>query len=316
MEVIENWGEGPVALGRRRCAFTIGAFDGLHLGHRAVMAALARAAGRLRAASLVLTFEPHPLSVLAPAAAPPLLTTLAQKAEVLAGWGVDVLGVLRFNRDMATLEPVKFLNQYLGKWVEPAGAVLGPDFSFGRGGAGDSATLAAWLAQASPRAKVEVVAPAAGADGQYSSSQVRQDLKSGLVAIAAQALGRPYRLAGTVAHGQARGRLMGFPTANLGDITQLVPGPGVYATRAVLAAGTFPSMTSIGYNPTFGERPMTVETHILDFGDFIYGQPMAVDFAAKLREMAKFRSAEELAAQLRADAGAARKALWEKSGDR
>ena len=308
MELILNWEEQPPR-DRFRAAFTIGVFDGLHLGHKALIDLVIKNADRLKAKSLVLTFEPHPLAVLAKEAAPPVLTTLEQKAEVLESWGLDCLGVLRFSKDMAATAPQKFLFQYLGKFIDPAAVVLGPDFSFGQGARGDAGTIAEWLAQTSPKAKVTVVDPLAGANGFYSSSQIRQDLKSGLVESAAKALGRPYRLYGTVVHGQARGRTMGFPTANLGQIRQLVPEPGVYAVKVTLDGQTYGGMTSIGYNPTFGEQPMTVETNIFDFDRFIYGQPMSIDFLTRLRSMIRFKSLEQLALQLEKDRVNALKAI-------
>ncbi|UQZ88252.1 riboflavin biosynthesis protein RibF [Deltaproteobacteria bacterium Smac51] len=311
MEFIENWElqslrESSV---RPKTVFTIGVFDGLHLGHRHVIDMVIKSAARLKAQSLVLTFEPHPLEVLAKNAAPPILTTIGQKAEVLESWGLDRLGVLRFNKDMAALEPVKFLNQFLGKFIDPAGVVLGPDFSFGRDATGNADTVAQWLGRTSPKAAVNIVTPLSDVNGEFSSSQIRQDLKSGLVEIAGRALGRPYRLAGVVEHGQARGRTLGFPTANLGAIRQLIPEPGVYAVLARLGGDVYQGMTSIGYNPTFGEQPMTVETNIFDFHDFIYGQEMSIDFMARLRAMIKFQSVEQLVAQLGQDRAGAIRAL-------
>ncbi len=307
MEFIENWGQEDSrgAGGRARTVFTLGVFDGLHLGHRLLIDTVIKAAGRLRAQSLVLTFDPHPLEILAKSAAPPVLTTCAQKAEILAEWGLDRLGILRFDKDMAALEPTRFLNQFVGKWTDPLLAVLGPDFSFGRNAAGNEKVMAKWLAENNPRAKVEVIEALSGAEGQFSSSHIRQALKNGLVEIAGRAMGRPYRLAGVVEHGAARGRQIGFPTANLGGFSQLAPAPGVYAVMALVGGAAYPAMTSIGANPTFGERRMTVETHIFDFHDFIYGREMSIDFAARLRDMTKFKSADELTAQLGQDKSAA-----------
>ena len=300
MELIQNWEEQPAGE-RFRAAFSIGVFDGLHLGHRFLIDLVIKNAARLKAQSLILTFEPHPLAVLAKEATPPVLTTLEQKAEVLESWGLDRLGVLRFSKEMAAIPPQKFLFQYLGKYIDPVAAVLGPDFTFGQGAKGDAGTIAEWLAQTSPKAKVTIAEPRLGPDGLYSSSQIRQDLKSGLVESAAKALGRPYRLYGSVVHGQARGRTMGFPTANLGGIKQLIPEPGVYAVLVNIDGQTFGGMSSIGYNPTFGEQPMTVETNIFDFDRFVYGQSMSIDFMARLRAMIRFKSLDQLVLQLEKD---------------
>ncbi|MDR1044679.1 MAG: bifunctional riboflavin kinase/FAD synthetase [Candidatus Adiutrix sp.] len=308
MELISNWAEQNASL-RPRAAFSIGVFDGLHLGHRALIDTVIKNAARLKAQSLILTFEPHPLQILAPAAAPPVLTTLEQKAEILEAWGLDRLGVLRFTREMAAVEAQKFLYQFLGKFIEPAAAVLGPDFNFGKDAKGDAASIEEWLNQSNPKARLSIVEAIAGQNGLFASSQIRQDLKSGLVESASRSLDRPYRLLGVVKHGQARGRTMGFPTANLGCIRQLIPDAGVYAVRVNLEEQVYAGMTSIGYNPTFGEQPMTVETHIFDFERFIYGQRLSIDFIARLRSMIRFESPEQLASQLDKDRANARKAL-------
>lgn len=299
MELILDW--SVPTLERERAVFSIGMFDGLHLGHKSLIDMVVAEAAHLKAQSLVLTFEPHPLEILAKQAAPPLLTTLGQKAEILASWGVDRLGVLRFTKEMANLEPHKFLMQYLSKHIEPQMVVLGADFSFGKGGKGGSEHIVRWLEQTAPKARLVRAEPLSGPNGPYSSSQIRQDLKSGLVENVARSLGRPYRLAGEVVHGLARGRILGFPTANMGDIKQLIPEPGAYAVNVHILDEVYQGMTSIGYNPTFGEQPMTVETNIFDFDKYIYGQAISVDFMARLRPMVRFKSAEQLVEQLEKD---------------
>jgi riboflavin kinase/FMN adenylyltransferase len=310
MELISDWGR-QVSDARPRTVFTIGVFDGLHLGHRAIIDLVLKQAARLKARALVLTFDPHPLAVLAPNAAPPLLTTVEQKAEILAGWGLDCLGVLNFTRELAETEPLKFLNNQVAKFIDPAAVVLGQDFAFGRDAQGGPETIRQWLAGLNPRAGLIQIEPVAGDSGLLASSQIRQDLKDGLVERAAQDLGRCYRVNGIVIHGQARGHGLGFPTANLGQIRQLVPGPGVYATRVRLNGQIWPGMTSIGYNPTFGEKSLTVETNILDFDRFIYGQDLTLGFVARLRPMVRFESVEQLARQLAQDRDNARELLEE-----
>lgn len=308
MEFIKNW-QGQKLFDRPRCALSLGVFDGLHLGHRHIVNSLIESATALKALSLLLTFEPHPLEVLAKAAAPPLLTTVEQKAEILADWGLDRLGVLRFDRQLASLEPLEFLDQLIGKFVEPAAVILGPDFRFGQGAKGGFEEIRLYLAAKFPRSQLSVVSPQSNEEGLYASSRIRQDLKNGLVESAGRALGRPYRLSGLVEQGQARGRLLGFPTANLGQIRQLIPGPGVYATWALVEGERYGAMTSIGYNPTFGERPMTVETHIFEFQRSLYGQRLAIDFKACLRPMRRFKNTSELVEQLKADRQKALKTL-------
>jgi riboflavin kinase/FMN adenylyltransferase len=305
MELIPDWGRQPSGP-RPRTVFTIGVFDGLHRGHRGLINLALKEAARLKARAMVLTFAPHPLAVLAPDAAPPLLTTVEHKAAVLADWGLDCLGILSFSRELAVTEPLKFLSHLVARFIDPAAVVLGPDFAFGRDAQGGPETIRLWLAGLSPRARLLQVEPVAGDSGLLSSSQIRQELKEGLVERATRDLGRHYRLSGTVVHGQARGRALGFPTANLGRIRQLVPGPGVYATRVHLDGRAWPGMTSIGHNPTFGDKGLTVETNILDFDQFIYGKNLDLDFVARLRPMIRFESAEHLARQLDQDRESAR----------
>ena len=308
MEFIADW-ERQASQSRLKTCFTIGVFDGLHLGHKFIIDAVIKNAAALKARSLVLTFEPHPLEVLAKAAAPPVLTTIEQKAEILKTWGLDRLGVLRFNKEMAATEAQKFLNQFIGKFIEPAGVVLGSDFTFGKDAKGNPETIKEWLDKCSVKPRFTIAKPQSNADGRYSSSQIRQDLKNGLVENAAKALGRPYRLYGTVVHGLARGRNLGFPTANLGEMTQLIPEPGVYAVRVNVEGESYPAMTSIGYNPTFGDHPMTVETNIFDFNRFIYGLNISIDFMTRLRSMIQFKSVDQLTGQLEQDRQSALTAL-------
>lgn len=300
MELITNWEDQHIDE-RPKTAFTIGVFDGLHLGHKYIIDQVIKNAAKLKAQSLVLTFEPHPLAVLAKEATPPTLTTIEHKCELLESWGLDRLGILRFSREMAATEPHKFLNQYIGRFIDAASIVLGPDFRFGKDAKGDPEAVEAWLKSVSPKARLTIVEPKSNDDGTFSSSQIRQDLKNGLVESAAKALGRPYRLYGEVVHGLARGRLLGFPTANLGGIEQLIPEPGVYAVMANIDGESYPGMTSIGYNQTFGEQPLTVETNIFGFERFIYGQKMSIDFIARLRAMVRFKSVEQLTVQLAKD---------------
>jgi len=313
MELITDW-EHHQAVERMQTVFSIGVFDGLHLGHKHLVDMVIKKAAKLKVASLVLTFDPHPLEVLAPTAAPPALTTLQQKVEILSDWGLDRLGVIKFNREVASISPQNFLFQFLDKFIDPVVAVLGPDFTFGQGAKGNAETIIDWLGRTNPKARVLIADPRRGKDGVYSSSQIRQNLKSGLVELAAKSLGRPYRLQGRVIHGQARGRNLGFPTANLGHIHQLIPAPGVYAVRVNLDDGVYGGMTSIGFNPTFNSgipesQPLTVETNIFDFDRFIYNQELSLDFMVNLREMIRFKSPEQLVRQLEKDRQNAQLAL-------
>ncbi|KXS55803.1 MAG: hypothetical protein AMR96_06220 [Candidatus Adiutrix intracellularis] len=306
MELIDNWGQQATGI-RPRTVVTLGVFDGLHLGHQGIIYSVVKSAAKLKAQSLVLTFDPHPLQILAKNVAPPLLTTVQQKAEVMAALDLNRLGVLRFTREMAAIEPLIFLNLYLTKFIEPVAVLLGPDFSFGKDARGDAKTIRAWLHANNPKASLTVVESIGNEQGIFASSQIRQNLRDGLVENAALALGRFYRLTGRVVHGLARGRQLGFPTANLGQIKQLIPGLGVYATRVVIEGITYDSMTSIGYNPTFREKMQTVETNIFDFDHFIYNRELSIDFVARLRTMVNFNSVGQLVCQLEQDKEMARR---------
>jgi riboflavin kinase/FMN adenylyltransferase len=287
---------------------TIGVFDGLHLGHQHLIKETLRRAAALKAESLVLTFEPHPMAVLSPGSDPEILTTFRQKTSFLEEMGLDRLGCLVFDEELRGLSPQSFLSQAILKQVEPLEIVIGPDFRFGRNAEGHLGMLKDW-----GKINKAVITPAelqAGRDElSYSSSHIRSLLKIGLVDSAALSLGRPYRLSGEVVTGAARGRALGFPTANLGAAQQLIPGPGVYAVKAFLRGQTLNGMTSIGHNPTFGSKSLTVETFIFDFNDDCYGEALEIDFIAHLRGMVRFEGPGKLVEQLKADEKAARAVL-------
>ena len=285
----------------------IGVFDGLHLGHQHLVGQVIEAARRQKAASVVLTFDPHPLALLSSSKAPETLTTFEQKAEILEGMGLDILGRLRFNDALRQTGPAEFLREAVEAKVELAEIVLGPDFRFGRNAEGHAGMLRDWAK--GQGALVTEIGLVKGLDVVYSSSHVRSLLKVGLVDSAAISLGRPYRLAGKVVPGAARGRQLGYPTANLGDVAQLIPAPGVYAVRTRLRGQILQGMTSVGHNPTFANQYLTVETYLFDHeGDF-YGESLEVDFKGHLRGMVKFDGVEGLIKQLGDDERGARELL-------
>jgi riboflavin kinase/FMN adenylyltransferase len=304
MNVIRDWaGHRPPK--RPRAVLTVGVFDGLHLGHQRLIGEVVGRARRLAASSVVLTFDPHPMAILSKA--PEVLTTFEQKAEILAGLGLDVLGRLEFDEAMRMTGAERFLRDFLEAKLEPVEIVVGPDFRFGRDAEGHVDQIRDWARRV--RARVTEIELQKGRDVIHSSSHVRSLLKLGLVDAAALSLGRPYRLAGRVVAGAARGRRLGFPTANLGDVAQLIPGPGVYAVRARLRGGFHPAMTSVGHNPTFAGQYLTVETCLFDFRDDFYGEILELDFVGHLRGMVKFDGEAALVRQLEADERAARALL-------
>ncbi|MDR2141241.1 MAG: bifunctional riboflavin kinase/FAD synthetase [Deltaproteobacteria bacterium] len=293
-----------------RTVMTIGVFDGIHLGHQFLIQRVIDRAKALGATSLVLTFEPHPLVVLSPAGAPEILTTFDRKAEILGELGLEALGLLRFDQTLSDMRALDFLNQVIAARLKLLEIHIGPDFRFGRGAEGHMATLRDWGRQLDPPVKARSIQQIKGPrEETYSSSHIRGLIKVGLVEEAAGILGRTYRISGVVETGQARGRLLGYPTANLGQVPQLIPGPGVYATRVILGALTFHGMTSVGYNPTFSSRILTVETYIFDFSEDCYGEKLEVEFVARLRGVIRFDSAESLVRQLGEDEKMARALL-------
>jgi riboflavin kinase/FMN adenylyltransferase len=308
MLIIDDWAAYRPET-RLRSVLTIGVFDGLHLGHQWLISRVKDRAADTGSGSVVLTFEPHPLALLSAAAAPEILTTPAQKAEVLESLGVGVLGRLRFDERLRETGPLEFLRDMIAAKVEPVELIVGPDFRFGRGAEGDIALLRDW-ARGQKAVVTEIELQKARKNVVFSSSHVRSLLRSGQVDLAAKSLGRPYRLSGLVVPGAARGRRLGFPTANLGETTQLIPGPGVYAVLARLRGRFHQGMTSVGHNPTFANQYLTVETCLFDYdgGDF-YGESLEVDFIGHLRGMVKFEGPDDLIRQLREDERGARELL-------
>jgi riboflavin kinase/FMN adenylyltransferase len=307
MRLFDDW-LSQASPGQAKEVMTLGVFDGLHLGHRYLMSQVAERAKRLGLLSLALTIEPHPLAILAPSAAPELLTTFGQKAQALEGLGISSFGRIRFSQELCSVPAQAFLDDILAPRLNLAEILVGPDFRFGRGALGDFELLEKW-SQSRGVGLRAVPLQMAPLGETYSSSRIRGLLKAGSVETAAALLGRPYRISGTVERGLARGRGLGFPTANLGGIPQLIPGPGVYAVRAGLRGLSLPAMTSVGHNPTFSGQYLTVETYVFDFSDDFYGEAMEIEFAGRLRGMVRFDSPEALVAQLRADELSARKLL-------
>jgi riboflavin kinase/FMN adenylyltransferase len=273
---------GDVRPRPRRVA--VGEFDGVHLGHREVIAG----------SDTVLTFEPHPLAVIRPEAAPRLLTSLDAKVELIAGLGVQELVVIGFDEVFAAQTPSEFIDQVLMAKLCATHVSVGENFRFGHGAQGDTDMLGA-----DPRFDTRVVR-LVEVDGEIvSSSHIRALVSAGDVEHAARFLGSPFQMRGEVMHGDQRGRLLGFPTANIIPDEELVcPGHGVYAARAdgICAA------VSVGVRPTFGTgRAVLVEAYLLDHDEDLYGRTLRVDFISRLRGERRFDTAEALVEQMRID---------------
>ena len=290
-------------------AVTVGNFDGVHLGHQALVATARRQAGAVHGPAVVVTFDPPPHRVLHPDSGPPRppLTTLEHRAELLHVAGADHVVILRTGPALLALSPEAFFEDILIRQLGAKAAVEGYDFRFGRGRAGTTETLRQLCA--SRNLAFEEVPPLHHAGATVSSSRVRAAIVGGDVRLAAELLARPYRIEGRVVEGARRGRTIGFPTANLEGIPTVLPGNGVYAVRSYLDSRMVPGAANVGPNPTFGEDARKIEVHLIDFSGDLYGERLAVEFIARLRETRPFGGVEELTAQLKRDVEEARRIL-------
>lgn len=277
-------------------AVAIGVFDGVHRGHRAVLAALVEDG----LASAVLTFEPHPLSVIAPEHAPLMLTPLDRKLELFEGAGVDAVGVVAFDEAVRAMSPHQFCSDIVVDGLKARRVVVGADFHFGKDRAGTSEVLSGLGEDLGFEV---VVLPLVGDAESISSSAIRAALAEGRITDAAELLGRPFRVTRTVVPGEDRGAAIGFPTANLEAMPGLaVPGRGVYAVLAVVAGEAFPAVANVGVRPTFGgDEVEMIEVHLLDHSQDLYGLEISVDFIERIRDEMAFSSVDELVAQIGLD---------------
>jgi riboflavin kinase/FMN adenylyltransferase len=289
---------------------TVGTFDGVHLGHQDVLRRLAARAQELGLRSVLVTFAGHPLELLRPDAAPLQLTPGREKLEAIAQTGVDYVAVLPFTRTLAALDADAFVDRVLLDRLRMRALFVGHDHGFGRNRSGDVATLQALGAERG--FAVDVIEPVTVAGGRTASSTaVRRAIADGELEIAAAMLGRRYCAAGHVVRGEARGRLLGYPTLNvaLPDPRKLLPLEGVYAVRVQTPSGEFGGMLNLGGRPTFGDERLSLEAHLFDAAGDWYGAPVRVDFVARLRPVQRFASADALVARLRQDEVEARAAL-------
>ena len=290
---------------------TVGSFDGVHRGHEAVLAEIvrrARAAGRT---SLLVTFEPHPLEVVNPAAAPKLLTLWPEKRELLAQTELDGAVVLPFTRALAGLDPADFVRRVLRARLDMRELVLGHDHGFGRGRSGDVELVRRLGVE--DGFGVDVVEPVRDGGQPISSTLIRTAVAHGNFEAAARWLGRPYALLGAVERGAGRGRAIGVPTINLAapDPRKLLPPDGVYAVRVGWRDRRWGGMMNQGPRPTFGIEARGLEIHLLDFAGELYGETVSVEWVRRLRDTRAFASREALVAQLEHDRRAALDSLNE-----
>jgi len=297
----------------RPTVLTLGVFDGLHLGHQLIMRTVVERARALNAVPTVITFDPHPRAVLHPESAPPLLQTFDQKIEAFGVLGVEQAIVVRFTRDFAEIEAEDFLRDVVGERLQAAEVYLGRGFAFGRNREGNIELLKKVGERLGFRAG-EV--PEVSLRGQrISSSRIRELLAAGRVNLARRMLGRPYGVEGRVVHGAERGRLIGFPTANLRPENRVIPHNGVYVTATLIEGAWRRSITNIGTRPTFegGSATASIETYVMNWTGDLYGDVVRVRFLHRLRDEQKFASIDELKHQITSDCDRA-SAYFERSG--
>jgi len=313
---VQRWrGLADLPGGWGRCVATIGVFDGVHLGHQALIGRAVTLAGERDLPSVVVTFDPHPAEVVRPGSHPAQLTTLRRKAELVEGLGVDVFCVLPFTPELSKLPADEFVHEMLVERLHVSAVVVGENFTFGNRAQGTVQMLATLGQRFGFSTEGAALVTAESAGGlTFSSTYIRACIDAGDVRAAAAALGRPHRLEGIVVRGDGRGHELGFPTANLSvPRFAAVPADGVYACRFTLlnAPDRAPlvAATSVGTNPTFSGRERRVESFVLDVTEDFYGQRVAVDFVERLRGMEKYPSSEALVEQMHLDVAGTRELL-------
>lgn len=289
------------------CVVTLGNFDGVHLGHRALFRRLLSKARQLQCRAAVYTFDPHPLKLLLPDRAPLMLNTQAEKRRLIAASHVDLLIEAPFTAELAAFSPEQFVDEILIAMLQVRGLVIGYDYAFGKNRRGDANFLQEYCSARG--ISVDILKPV-GADGQpYSSTRIRQMLSAGQVAEAVSLLGRHYNLEGEVVAGKQRGRKLGFPTANLVTEKEQLPAPGVYAVKVRHNLQEYNGVVNLGKCPTFENGKSTIEVHLLDFSDELYGQKIRIYFVERLRGEKKFSGLQELTDAIAADVVRARQIL-------
>jgi riboflavin kinase/FMN adenylyltransferase len=291
-----------------RTVVTIGNFDGVHLGHQAILTRVCRRARELGGEAVAVTFDPHPLKVLRPDAEVPMLTTPQQKVQLLADSGLQAVVVLPFTPEFAALPARDFVNRYFCERLRVREVVVGHDYCFGRGREGNIDLLKEM--GRSHGFTVQVVWAVEVDGAVVSSSLIRALIRLGKVEEAAHLLGRDYAVTGRVVRGKGRGaKLLGVPTANLQPDNELLPASGIYAVQVRRGAETLAGVANIGTCPTFDNIELSLEVHLLDFQENLYGESLEVEFVARQREERRFTSLEALAAQIRRDISRAREIL-------
>jgi len=298
MDVI--WGSENIPAGLQGAVVTIGNFDGVHLGHQYIFRHLVAEAHKERRPAVVISFDPHPKMVLHPERRPfYLITSLEEKIRHLSDLGIDALILIPFSLDYARTTAEEFIFGFLWERLRIRKILIGHDYTFGRGKEGNEAFLTA--AGGRLGFEVEVLSAFQAGETTISSTRIRNALLAGEVRYAASLLGRPYNLAGEVISGSHRGVALGFPTANIRPNKELVPSRGVYAVNIILEGNGHHGVLNIGFNPTFADQKLSIEVHIFDFNESIYGKHVDILFIERLRDEIRFASPGELVAQIEKD---------------
>ncbi len=291
--------------GIRNPVVTIGNFDGVHWAHQAIFTRVIERARDIDGTSMVITFEPHPIKVMSPEKAKPLITLVEQKRELVSKQGIDILLIIQFTLELAAIPARYFVKDILVDKIGIKEIVVGHDYAFGHNREGTTDLLKE-LGQEFGF-KVHQVGPVYVGKSLVSSTSIRNLIMEGNVSEARGLLGRNYQIRGKVIRGRNRGGpLLGYPTANLKVVDELIPKEGVYVVSVELKGEIYQGLTNIGYNPTFKGKALSVETHILDLSADIVGEKIKINFLSRLRDQIPFASARELSEQISRDIHEAR----------
>jgi riboflavin kinase/FMN adenylyltransferase len=286
---------------------TLGNFDGIHLGHQKIIKEVKEVASRIDGESIIYTFEPHPLEVLSPRRSFLLINSPEEKLQIFEELGIDVLIYAKFTLAFSRKSPRSFVEDILYRQIGTRSVLVGHNYTFGRGGEG----TIEYLIQLGGEFNfgVKVIDPVKVEDTIVSSTRIRGLIKSGEVKLVKRFLGRDFSLQGKIIAGKHRGKKLGFPTANLEIEKKIYPKIGTYAVKVFYRNSPYPGVVNIGYNPTFSDKELSIEVHILNFREDIYNQKLKILFVDRLRDEKKFRNSQELALQIEKDAARAREIL-------
>ncbi len=290
-----------------RPVVTLGNFDGAHLGHRKIFELLKLEARKDQGTPLVITFFPHPLKIINPEKAPRLISSFEERLLLIKSCGIEYVACIPFTKDFAAWSPERFVQEILINKLGVKKVLVGEDFRFGKG---RKAGLN-FLRQSGKAHGFHVhrIAPVQINDQEVSSTRIRQAIQKGQVLKASKMLDRPYRINGSVVHGEKRGRTIGFPTANLDTNAELIPANGVYAVKATIEDIKFSGVANLGVKPTFSGKQFTIEINIFNFDNDIYGKSLQVDFIERIREERPFPNVQALIQQIQQDCNKAREIL-------